>query len=401
MFRKRFICLAAALCVLLSVPAAFAAEVACDDVYCFVPEDFEEALAGICITDLPDGSVGAVMLGKRVLQPGDILAADQLAQITFHPVRTQDDATAAMTYLPIYENSVAESTTMTLAIRGKTDHAPVAEDSALETYKNIPNEAALKANDPEGQAMTYTVVRQPRRGTVEISADGSFTYTPKKNKVGVDSFTYTATDPAGNVSREATVTIRILKPTEAAQYTDTVETDCRFEAEWLRNTGLFTGETLGSQQCFQPEKAVTQGQFLAMVTQLLDIAAQPQEEYTAMAEDAPLWLRPYLSAAVRSGLLAGWPEAQSFAPDAPITGSQAAVILQNALDLPASRETVLTEPAEEPAWEDLALAAMAENGLALTKDQTLTRAQTAKLLYRVNTLAQDAPGMYAIRAAQQ
>ena len=271
----------------------------------------------------------------------------------------------------------------------------------METYKNIPNGAALKVSDPEGQAMTYTVVRQPRRGTVEIGADGSFTYTPKKNKVGVDSFTYTAADPAGNVSREATVTVRILKPTEAAQYMDTQGADCSFEAEWLRNTGLFTGETLGGQQCFQPEKTVTQGQFLAMVAQLLELPAEPQEEYTAAVEEAPLWLKPYLAAALRAGLFAGWPESQSFAPEAPVTGAQAAVILQNALDLPVSMETVELETAQEPQWMDTALAAMAENGVALEGEAVLTRGETAKLLYQVNALAQNAPGMYAIRAAQQ
>ena len=397
MFRKRFVCLAAALCMLLSAGAVSAAEVECDDVYCFVPEDFGEFLSGICITDLPNG--GALMLGSRVLQPGDILTADQLAQVTFHPMVTREDVTASMTYLPIYESHVDASTTMTLGIRGREDKVPVAEDSAMETYKNIPNGAALKANDPEGQALTYTVVRQPRRGTVEIGADGSFTYTPKKNKVGVDSFTYTAADPAGNVSREATVTVRILKPTDAAQYHDMADSGSRFEAEWLRNTGIFTGETLGGQQCFQPEKTVTQGQFLAMVTQLLEIPAAT--EHAHLAEDAPLWLKPYLTAALRAGLLAGWPEAQPFSPEAPVTGAQAAVILQNALELPVSMETVELEAAEPPTWEEMALHAMAENGLELVSDQALSRAETAKLLYQVNTLAQNAPGMYAIRAAQQ
>lgn len=75
-----------------------------------------------------------------------------------------------------------------------------------------------------------------------LDGQGGFTYTPKKNKVGVDSFTYTATDPAGNVSREATVTIQILK--SSAEYTDTETASYRFEAEWLRNTGIFQGESL-------------------------------------------------------------------------------------------------------------------------------------------------------------
>ena len=399
MFRKRFVCLMAALWLMLSPYAALAAEVECDDIYCFSSEDFGESLAGICITQMPEGHVGAVLLGNRVLQPGDILAADQLSQVVFQPVRSQEDAVATMTYLPIYEDHVAASTTVTLAIRGKEDHAPVAEDSALETYKNIPNEGNLKVSDPEEQPMTYTLVRQPRRGTVEIGDNGSFTYTPKKNKVGVDSFTYTATDPAGNVSREATVTVRILKPTEVAQYADTVDTDCRFEAEWLRSSGLFAGETLGGQQCFQPEKTVTQGQFLAMVTELLEIPVQT--EYAELAEEAPLWLKPYLAAALRSGLLAGWPEGQSFAPEAPVTGAQAALILQNALDLPVSMETVEMEAAEAPTTADIALAAMAENGLELTEETALSRGDAAKLLYQVKALAQNAPGMYAIRAAQQ
>jgi VCBS repeat-containing protein len=43
----------------------------------------------------------------------------------------------------------------------------------------LPNEGKLKVTDPEGQAMTYTVLRQPKRGTVEIREDGSFVYTPK------------------------------------------------------------------------------------------------------------------------------------------------------------------------------------------------------------------------------
>ena len=85
MFPKRilFLCLAAAL--LLSVCGVMAAEVDCDDVYCFSSEDFseEEPLAGICITGLPQADAGTVMLGCRVLQPGDILTADQIAQMTF------------------------------------------------------------------------------------------------------------------------------------------------------------------------------------------------------------------------------------------------------------------------------------------------------------------------------
>ena len=206
---------AAALTVLWAfawTPKVSAAEVDSDAVYCFTGADFaEEELAGICITSLPEAASGTVMLGQRVLRPGDILTAGQVEQMTFHPLKTETDLQAQLTYLPIFRDRVESVATVSIAVIGKQDQAPVAEDSAMETYKNLPNEALLKVKDPEGQKLTFTVTRPPKRGDVVIRDDGSFHYTPKKNKVGVDSFTYTATDPAGNVSREATVTITVSR----------------------------------------------------------------------------------------------------------------------------------------------------------------------------------------------
>ena len=409
MFPKRilFLCLAAAL--LLSGCGVMAAEVDCDDVYCFSSDDFseEEPLSGICITGLPQADTGTVMLGCRVLQPGDILTAEQIAQMTFNPLRTEEDQDAVVTYLPIYENRVEKSTTMTIAVRGKLDNAPVAQDMAVETYKNLPITEKLKASDPEGDAITFTLVRQPKRGSVTLNEDGTFVYTPKKNKVGVDSFTYTATDAAGKVSREATVTVQILKPTDSKQYTDTVGLDCRFAAEWMRNTGLFVGEKIGGQEFFHPEKAVSRGEFLAMVVQALDIPLQ-DDAALQLPADTPQWLRPYLAAALRSGLTAGWPDTEtgSFMADSPITGAEAAVMLQNALDLSISQQTLESEQAsaeaEEtvPAWAAVSLTAMSEHGISLNAEEALDRGQVAQMLYQVSQLALDAPGMAVFRAQQ-
>ena len=295
---------------------------------------------------------------------------------------------------------------MTISIRGKQDNAPVAEDSSIETYKNLPNQGKLKAKDPEGGELTYTLMRQPKRGQVALQEDGTFIYTPKKNKVGVDSFTFTAADPAGNVSREATVTIQILKPTDARQYTDTVGTNCRFAAEWLRNTGLFVGEKVGNKEYFHPDKSVSHGEFLAMVVDVLSI---PTDEtiYASMPEDTPNWLKPYLAAAMRSGLTAGIPETEdgSFPADSPITGAEAAVMLQNALDLTISRETLETAAVETatdteaavPTWAQVSLTAMAEGGICLDANESLTRGQVAQVLYQVSQLAVNAPGMAVIR----
>ena len=401
MFTRKLLCLLLAICVLTgSAAITMAAEVTCDSAYCFSDADFttdEKApLTGICVLSLPESNTGTMLLGTRVVQPGDILTAQQVAQLTFVPLRTETDTEASMTYLPVYADYVAPSAVMTLSIRGKADKSPVAEDFALETYKNLPNDGMLKVKDPEGHTMTYTVTRQPRRGDLVIREDGTFTYTPKKNKVGTDSFTYTATDPAGNVSREATVTIQILKPTSAPQYSDTLGNECRFEAEWMKNTGIFAGETLGDDTCFQPEKPVTGGEFLTMLIRALDIPTDSQV-YAAVDPEAPVWLKPYLAAAVRSGLTAGLPE--NFSHSESITGGQAAVILQNALDLPIrTAATGRQGKSDVPAWADASLQALQENGIALETEALLTRAQAAVILYQASLLADAAPGMIMLRA---
>ena len=396
MFQRTAAALAALFCLAATSVPAMAAEVDCDSVYCFSGEDFsgeEEQMTGICLTELPEASLGTLKLGPRVLRAGDILTHEQANRMTFCPLSIEEDAEAAFQYLPIYENRVESAAVMTISIRGKEDKAPVAMDCAVETYKNLPNTQPLKVHDPEGQKMTFTVTRQPRRGQVVIHGDGTFTYTPKKNKVGVDSFTYTAADPAGNVSREATVTITILKPTQSTLYTDTVGDDCRFEAEWMKNTGIFTGENLVGSVCFQPEKEVTRGEFITMLVRALEIPA----EDTAAGDwgDAPKWLRPYLAAAMRSGLTEGLPATGTFDLNQPITGAEAAVMVNNALDYACGDTAAFA--ADVPDWAAASVSALAEQGMEVP-DGALTRSDVAKLLYQVSGRMDEAPGMVVIRA---
>ena len=103
-------------------------------------------------------------------------------------------------------------------------------------------------------------------------------------------------------------------------------------------------------------------------------------------ENVPAWLRPYLGAALRAGLTAGIPTDGGADYDAPISGGEAAVMLQNALDL--SLEVMAGDNAH---WADRALAALSSNGIALTRDDHLTRAQAALALYRATQIAEEIP----------
>lgn len=363
--------------------SASAAEIDSQDIYCFGAEQFspgETELAGICLTQLPEKSQGLLMLGERLLRPGDVLTAQQVGEMTFVSGSVQQDSTATISYLPVFANGLAGEATMTLSIRGRENKAPIAEDCAFETYKNLEVTGTLKVRDPEGQEMQFALTRPPKRGTIEISPDGRFTYTPKKNKVGVDSFTFTATDPAGKTSREATVTVSILKPTDAGQYTDTAGKSCRFSAEWMKNTGIFVGENIGGSPCFSPERQVTRGEFVTMLVKALNLPTDEAVTETGYS-DVPQWLRPYLAAAIRSGLTARLEAADSFGPDQPVSAEEAAAMLCSALNLQCQQQPALSAQEEEAAatYQEIA----AQNGF-LFPSAALTRADAAELLYQAS-----------------
>ncbi len=354
------------------------------DTLCFTPEQFtsgDAALSGICITALPPVSQGTLFLGQRQLRPGDVITSQQVEEMTFAAVSSEYDSTVAISYLPVFSNGLAGEATMTLSLRGKENQAPVAEDCAFETYKNLELTQMLKVHDPEAQAMEYTVVRAPQRGTVRIDADGKFTYTPKKNKVGTDSFTFVATDVSGKASREATVTINILKPTDASQYSDTKGKDCRFAAEWMKHSGIFIGENIGGSPCFSPEKQVTRGEFVTMLVKALDLPTDDSVTQTGY-EDIPQWLQPYLAAAIRSGLTSGMNVSEHFCPDQAITSQDAAAMLCSALKLEAIDRTALST-GEETSLTALEIAS--QNGFLLEGD-TLTRGDAACIVYQASQI---------------
>lgn len=69
----------------------------------------------------------------------------------------------------------------------------------------------VKSNDsdPDGDTFTAELVASTTHGTLTLSADGSFIYTPTTGYVGTDSFTYKVKDSKGAYSNVATVTINV------------------------------------------------------------------------------------------------------------------------------------------------------------------------------------------------
>jgi len=72
--------------------------------------------------------------------------------------------------------------------------APTVAPLTVSGLANTAVNGRVDAVDPENDAIVYRLVRGPSSGTVQLNADGSFTYTPGEGFDGVDSFVVLAQD---------------------------------------------------------------------------------------------------------------------------------------------------------------------------------------------------------------
>lgn len=114
----------------------------------------------------------------------------------------------------------------------------VPEDGAL----GIPANQGVLANDTDadGDLLTATVVTQPANGSLTMSADGAFAYTPDAGFSGTDTFTYQAND--GTVDGPVTtVTIRVVAPPNVVNDSYTVAEDTLLTVNVA--TGILSNDT--------------------------------------------------------------------------------------------------------------------------------------------------------------
>ena len=102
--------------------------------------------------------------------------------------------------------------TVTISVTAVND-APVASAQSVTTAEDTAKAITVSGSDIDGNALTYSVVTAPTKGTLSGTAP-NFTYTPAANTNGTDSFTFRANDGVAN-SANATVTLSITAANDA------------------------------------------------------------------------------------------------------------------------------------------------------------------------------------------
>jgi hypothetical protein len=94
---------------------------------------------------------------------------------------------------------------------------PVASNGTVSVTAGASVLGTLSASDPDWDALTYSILSNPTKGTVQITNNGTgaYTYTANAGASGTDTFTFEATDGSLD-SNVATVTVTITLPPTCA-----------------------------------------------------------------------------------------------------------------------------------------------------------------------------------------
>ncbi len=363
----------------------------------FSEEDFEALLGSvpdsIVIKELPALSDGVLKLGALDVTVNQIIAKSNLGRLRFLPA-AEGEAKATFRFQPSgvqYDSAI----TCTMYVLTEENRAPAAEDMSLKTYRDIAAFSTFRSSDPENDVLTFSIVKEPKKGVVTMTdaSMGTFTYQPYSGKTGKDTFTYMITDQYGNRSAPCTVNVNIEKRSTSVSYLD-------LDGHWACNAAvrmaeenIMIGEKYGDTMLFYPDKEVTRGEFLMLAmnaagyeTNLLSAAD------TGFADDAdiPTHMKSYVSTACRMGIINGTQtdEGMCFLPNETITRAEAAVMINAMLkaDQPEVKP-VFADMDSIPTWSMNAIYALnavgiigGTEGSTLNAGAALDRAQTAQLL---------------------
>ena len=183
---------------------------------------FSNAAPGVLVNDLVAGiNAGAVLVAAPARGS---FALNYNGSFTYTPTNFAGSDT--FTYRAT--DGVSTSATATVTLNVQANQRPVAAADSYSMVQSstltVPAPGVLtNDSDPEGSPLSAVTNSSPTAGTLTLSSNGGFVFTPPAGFTGAATFTYLARDGATN-STAATVTINITtngSPVAAADAFDT------------------------------------------------------------------------------------------------------------------------------------------------------------------------------------
>ena len=199
-----------------------------------VPVTLTVTLRVASANDLPVGSpvsysadedTGLSGAALAVDADGDLLTYTLAAPATHGSVSVAADG--SFTYRPAanwfgsdrftvrVDDGQGGTATLTVSVEvASVNDRPQAGDLAITLREDSNSSGTLLGTDAEGDLLTYALGTPATLGTATVAADGSFTYTPRADAYGTDSFTILVSDGQEGTA-EVTVGVTILAVNDA------------------------------------------------------------------------------------------------------------------------------------------------------------------------------------------
>jgi len=107
-------------------------------------------------------------------------------------------------------DGIADSNVATISINvTAVNDSPTASSQSVSVVEDVAKSISLVASDPEGSALTWTIISSPSNGSLAVNpAAPAYSYTPNANFNGSDVFTFKVNDGSSD-SNTATVTLLV------------------------------------------------------------------------------------------------------------------------------------------------------------------------------------------------
>ena len=338
----------------------------------FKPEEFEQVLGikkirGITITRLPDFREGVLTLGGSEILAGQTVARDNIKYIRLVP--HPDRVGSISFYFKDAESPDDYSILCSISVLEALNFAPTASPVSIITQRDIPVFKSMQGSDPEGDALDFSIIEGPRKGLLEVRANGLFVYRPNEGFTGKDKFIYKVQDEHGNWSNSAAVEIRVTKASSSIKFADMSD-------HWAANSAVraaaFGFLDVPQDLIFNPSELMTRAEFVQMAMRAAKLDKNlPESIQTSFADDGdiPVSHKAYIKQAHEMGIINGLSLETGvyFDPNSVITRTEAAVILNNILKIPvisvALSKPVFADAAFIPSWAERDIAVLNAHGI--------------------------------------
>lgn len=249
------------------------------------------------------------------------------------------------------------------AAQENTAESPlITQDSSITTKKNTAVNSAMIGNSEKEftRQPEFIIVDAPTKGKLEVVDvhSGKFVYTPFKDQLGEDLFTFKLViSPYESRVSTVTITIEDAPETTLFQYADLQNHWAAYSAAMLVERNITIGEKIANKYYYRPDKKLTRADFVLLITAAVGLDNLPQysgSKRFSDESDIPKHLIEPAYRALEAGIISGVGNGDKiyFSPNSTISRIEAIMMINNTInpDYKSTTELDYSDSNDIPRW---------------------------------------------------